>query len=258
MQPLIAAWGWRDACLALGIGYLLLLVPAMLLVTKPAPRAARTVAAGPSREVWRLRPAVSVAWIGAASIFCCVTMAVPIVHLVALLVDRGLSASVIGSLMMTVMLAASAGRIFFGMTADRIGALATYTIASTLQTAMVYWFVALDPLPSLYLLAAVFGFGYGGVMTTLLLCVRAAVPPRAAGLSTAVVTMLAWGGMGIGGYQGGYCFDLSGSYTASFASAALAGIVNLLLVGGLALHLRWHRRAGGWIFGGRPVPVGGP
>jgi predicted MFS family arabinose efflux permease len=155
------------------------------------------------------------------------------------------------------MLAASAGRIFFGMTADRIGALATYAIASTLQTAMVYWFVALDPLPSLYLLAAVFGFGYGGVMTTLLLCVRAAVPPRAAGLSTAVVTMLAWGGMGIGGYQGGYCFDLSGSYTASFASAALAGIANLLLVGGLALHLRWHRRAGGWIFGGRPVPVVG-
>jgi predicted MFS family arabinose efflux permease len=184
-------------------------------------------------------------------------MAVPIVHLVALLADRGLSAPVVGSLMMTVMLAASAGRIFFGMAADRLGALTAYAITSSLQTVMVYGFVALDPLPSLYLLAAVFGFGYGDVMTTMLLCVRAAVPPRAAGLSTAIVTLLAWGGMGVGGYQGGYCFDLSGSYATSFASAALAGIANLLLLAGLALHLRWHRRIGGWIFGGRPVPVGG-
>jgi hypothetical protein len=44
-------------------------------------------------------------------------------------------------------------------------------------------------------------------MTALVLCVRAAVPPRIAGSAMAVVGLLAWGGMGVGGYQGGYCFD---------------------------------------------------
>ena len=32
----------------------------------------------------------------------------------------------------------------------------------------------------------------------------------------AVVGLFAWGGMGLGGYQGGYCFDLTGSYAVSF------------------------------------------
>ena len=46
--------------------------------------------------------------------------------------------------------------------------------------------------------------------------------------------------MGLGGYQGGYCYDLTGSYTASFASAALAGAANLLVLSALAMHLRLH------------------
>jgi hypothetical protein len=58
----------------------------------------------------------------------------------------------------------------------------------------------------------------------------------------AVVGLFAWGGMGFGGYQGGYCFDLTGSYSISFLSAVLAGGANLLVVGGFVLHRRWHAR----------------
>jgi uncharacterized protein (DUF3820 family) len=78
-------------------------------------------------------------------------------------------------------------------------------------------------------------------MTTLLLCVREAVPARSAGISTAVIMLLAWAGMGFGAYQGGYCYDLTGDYTVSFANAAIGGIGNLAIVAGLALHLRRPR-----------------
>jgi len=62
-----------------------------------------------------------------------------------------------------------------------------------------------------------------------------------------VVSLLAWGGMGLGGYQGGYCFDLTGSYALSFLGAALAGVVNLAVIGALALHLRWHPAIAAWM-----------
>jgi MFS family permease len=165
-------------------------------------------------------------------------MAVPLVHLVALAADRGFSLSLAGSLLTTVMFAGVAGRLAFGTIADLIGPLKSHALASALQTATVFWFVTLDSLPSLYLLAVVFGLGYSGVMTTLLLCVREAAPARSAGTATAVVSLLAWAGMGVGAYQGGYCYDATGDYAMSFANAAIGGIVNLTVVAALALHMR--------------------
>jgi hypothetical protein len=71
--------------------------------------------------------------------------------------------------------------------------------------------------------------------------------------------LLAWGGMGIGGYQGGYCFDQTGSYAVSFLFAVLAGIGNLMVIGALALHLRWHARIVAWLRRTMPVsPVAVP
>jgi len=107
----------------------------------------------------------------------------------------------------------------------------------------LYGFVVFSGLGTLYGLALLFGFGFGGVMTTLLLCTRAAVPARQSSRAIALVTLFAWLGMGLGGYQGGYCFDLTGTYAASFGSAALAGVANLLVLAGLGLHLHSYRRA---------------
>ena len=241
VQPLIEAFGWRQAYLMLGIAYLLLLVPAMLLVTKP-PKIDAPAGGVTPREAraWSLPPAVSVGWLGFAAIFCCASMAVPVVHLVSFLADSGRPVAISGSLIITVMLAASVGRIGFGLIADRLGALPSYALAVFMQSVTVYWFVEFKSLTALYALGVAFGFGYGGVMTALILSVREAVPARSVGLSTAIVGLLAWGGMGLGGYQGGYCYDLTGSYTASFASAAFAGAANLLVLSALAVHLRWH------------------
>jgi MFS family permease len=213
----------------------------MWLITKP--RATSGAASPTNRQDargWTLPPAISVGWLGLAATFCCASMAVPIVHLVSYLGDSGRPAAIAGSLVLTVMLSASAGRVGFGLIADRLGALPSYALAVFLQSITVYWFVELQSVAALYVLATAFGFGYGGVMTALILSVREAVPARSAGISTAVVGLLAWGGMGLGGYQGGLCYDLSGNYDASFASAALAGVANLIVLGALALHLRWH------------------
>ena len=78
-----------------------------------------------------------------------------------------------------------------------------------------------------------FGFTFAGVMTCLIICAREASPLRMAGLSVSLVLAAAWLGMGVGGYQAGYFFDLTGDYTVSFGNAAISGVINLLFIGGL-------------------------
>jgi MFS family permease len=242
LQSLLDVMTWRQAVVVLGSVYLLVFAPAVALITKPP--MLRPGSAAPGRQGgWALPPVVSVTVLSLAAILCCMCMAVPLVHLLPLLVDAGRSPTTAASIMLTVMLSGSLGRISFGLIADRIGSLASYAVASALQTATVYWFVTLQDLPSLYGLAVIFGFGFSGVMTSLILCIRDAVPPRAAGLSTALVTMFAWFGMGSGGYLGGYCFDLSGTYSTSFAGAVAFGTAHLVVVLGLGLAL-WLRRPG--------------
>ena len=86
-------------------------------------------------------------------------------------------------------------------------------------------------------LAILFGLGFSGVMTCIWVCVREMTPPKSGGLSLGIVSLFGWIGMGLGGYLGGLFFDLTGDYTFSYASAALAGVVNLMILGSLLLYV---------------------
>ena len=92
-------------------------------------------------------------------------------------------------------------------------------------------------------LAVIYGFGYAGVMTGILVCVRILTPFAKRASALGIVMVFAWLGHGIGAYQGGFLFDLSGGYTLTYASAALAGIINLLIVGSLYVTITRRRSA---------------
>jgi hypothetical protein len=70
-------------------------------------------------------------------------------------------------------------------------------------------------------------------MTCLSLCVRQAVPASRFGGAIGAVMMVAWAGMASGGYLGGVLFDVSLSYTPSFALAGISGVLNLAVIGAL-------------------------
>jgi MFS family permease len=137
------------------------------------------------------------------------------------------------------MLTGALGRLIFGRIADRYGFLQSYMLASLGQTAFVFWFVQAPTLASLYAIAVGFGLCFGGVMTGFLLTIRSLVPSRMAGTAMALASLFAWIGMGLGGYFGGFLFDWTGTYTASFAGAAVAGTINVIIL--LALHVRLNR-----------------
>jgi MFS family permease len=246
-QALDAAYGWRNATTILAAAFLVLFVPIMMLIRKPP---SAPVGAGPSaapvRASWPLHPALGVALIGVAALFCCGTMGVPSVHLVSYAITAGQSPSVAATIIGVTMIAGCVGRIGAGFVVDRIGALAAYAIMSAVQTAGAYAFVQTTSPWALGAIGIVYGLGFGGVMTGMVCAVRDAAPPRAIGLAMAVVALLAWAGMGAGGYQGGLCFDLTGSYELSFTLAAAAGLANLATIALLAALIRLRRPQPSW------------
>ena len=178
-----------------------------------------------------------------AVLFCCICMSVPLMHLVPLIQDRGIALDDAASVVFVMLLAGVLGRIAFGKLADLIGPMRAYWTASCWQTLLVFVFVQLETLDSFYLFAIVYGFGYSGVMTGIIICCRVMMPLSRRASALGIVTLFAWLGHGLGGYQGGLFFDLTGNYTLSYANAVLAGVINLVIVGSLYFTISRRRAA---------------
>jgi MFS family permease len=242
--PLIASTvmadtGWRDAWLYLGLAYLVVGVPLALLVRNPPQTETLAHQASANRSPEQtppVSPGEALAWTCTAVIFCCICMAIPMIHVPALVGDLGLDVERSASVLTVIMLSGAVGRLIFGRITDRVGPLSSYILASFGQTALVFWFVQAPSLASLYPVAVVFGLCFGGVMTGFLLTIRSLVPTRIAGTAMALVYLFGWIGMGLGGYFGGLFFDWTGTYVTSFALAAAAGAVNIAIL--IALFVR--------------------
>ena len=246
MALLIGALGWRDALLSVGLTMLVLLISLAMLIKQPPKHttSSDTVAAddllADTGDTGLIAPNAIALWLGAAAILCCTCMAVPLMHLVPLMQDRGISLEDAGSVLFVMLIVAIAGRIAFGKLADMIGAIRAYWIASCFQTVLVFFFIQIDTLHGYYIFAVIYGFGYAGVMTGILVCVRVLTPLSNRASVLGIVLFFAFMGHAIGGYQGGFFFDLTGNYTLTYANAAFAGILNLILIG--ALYITTNRR----------------
>ena len=243
---LIGALGWRDALMSVGITMLVLLISLAMLIKQP-PKISTGLDAGSTdnslidgADTTLIPPNTFAVWLGAAAFLCCICMSVPLMHLVPLMQDRGLSLEDAGSVLLVMLTVAIVGRIVFGKLADMIGAIRTYWIASCWQTVLVFFFLQVDTLQGYYIFAIIYGFGYAGVMTGVLIYARVLTPTSKRASVLGIVLFFAYLGHGIGGYQGGYFFDLTGNYTLTYANAAMAGILNLILVG--ALYFTTNRR----------------
>jgi MFS family permease len=178
---------------------------------------------------------VVISTLSAGIILCCICMSVPLMHLVPLIQDRGFAPESAGSVIFVMLLVAIFGRLAFGKLADMIGAVPAYMTATAWMTLMVFGFVYIESLETFYVYSIFYGFGYAGVMTGVLVSIRVLTPPSRRASAFGIVTMFGWFGHAIGGYQGGVLYDLTGDYTASYAVAAIAGILNLIIVSRLLI-----------------------
>jgi len=228
---LIENSGWQSALTYLGVIAAVTLVPLSFLMREP-PKVDATAggavdgASIPSSKL--LLPALSIAVLG-----CCAGMAVPLMHLVPLIQSVcGVGAEAGGPLLL-LLVTAIAGRIFFGRLADIIGPLRAWMAATAWQTALMLGFMLLGSMQAFWYFVPLYGFGYGGVMTGVLVSVRALTPQSRRASATGIVLSFAWMGHALGGWQGGLSFDLTGVYFWAFANATIFGLINLTIIGAI-------------------------
>ena len=238
---LILSYGWQSAYIYLALIYISISLPISLLIKESPWRVdARSDAISDERHFPLSEKAV-VAWISFAVIFCCVCMSVPIMHLVPLLTDKGFSLEFSTFVLMLLMICGAFGRIFGGMLGDYIGALPGYFLMSLGQTIFVVWFPHLVSPLGIYVVAALFGFTYSGVMSSILVCTRMMVSAKFGARAMSLTSFFGWIGMGLGGFLGGYLFDIYGDYTWAFTIAGISGFINLIVLSFFFLQIRRKR-----------------
>jgi MFS family permease len=229
LAPVLAGPGWRTALVGLAaITILTLPVLAWLLRAGPPGRAhAGTAAFRPQTD---LSPNLVTAALCLAGVACCVAMAMPQVHIVALCVDAGFGA-VVGGQMLALMLAGGVvSRLTFGMIADRLGGLRAALIGAALQGLSLVLYLFSDGLTSLYIVSLVFGLSQGGIVPSYALVVREYLPPAQAGARVGLVMMGTIIGMALGGWLTGEIHDRTGSYDAAFLNGIGWNLLNLTVL----------------------------
>ncbi|MBO21954.1 MAG: MFS transporter [Rhodospirillaceae bacterium] len=239
---LIAAVGWRQTALIYGLFALGTMLPlAMILRQRPpasgtagARRTAETQDDLPVRAP--LSPRSVQILLSAASIGCCVAMSLPLAHIVSHVGDLGYNPAR-GAEVLSVMLGCSALASFFGVgfLGGRYGGLRAILVFSSTQAALLLALAFVNSLPTVYLAAALFGLGYGGILPCYPVIVRELLPEYEAGRRTGLILLCAGGGMALGSWLGGYVFDLTGGYRIAFLIGVGFNIANLAILGGLSL-----------------------
>jgi MFS family permease len=232
IEHFIAAVGWRQTHIGIGVFCLVTMLPLALFLRrrasaqKPAIEAAST---GNANQAIGLSPNVTHGLLTFAGLCCCVAMSMPQVHLVAWCVDLGYGPAR-GAEMLSLMLGFGvASRLVFGWVLDKIGGLPTLLLSSILQAIALALYLPFDGLVSLYVVSAVFGLVQGGIVPSYAVIIRELFPAKEAGfrVSLAISTTLA--GMALGGWLSGAIYDWTGSYQAALVNGIGWNLVNMAI-----------------------------
>ena len=181
----------------------------------------------------RLPPNLTMALLTAAIFCCCVTMSIPLAHIVAYCGDIGIGATQ-GAAMLSLQLAAGVvAQQLWGWAGDRLGGLRTVLSASAGMAAAMAGFLLTQDEVGLFSISAVFGLAFGGLIPGYILAVREIFPAAEATWRIPVVMFPGALGMAAGGWLAGVIYDGFGFYAPAFAAGLLFNLVNLAIVGTL-------------------------
>jgi MFS family permease len=226
--------GWQAMMLAYAAVVLVVILPTLLLL-RPVPvqsiAQSGAHAGGRRGTVLGLRPNLVQALLCVAGFCCCIPMAVPSAHLVALCGDIGI-APAHGAAMLSVLLgAAFISRQFWGAMADRIGGLRTVLVASSCQAVAIAAFLLTQNELGLFAISAAFGLGFSGIIPSYSVAIRDLFPSSEASWRIPTLLFTAMSGMAFGSWFAGALYDRFGFYAPAFAAGVLFNAANLLIIG---------------------------
>lgn len=249
---MIFYWDWQTAYLVLSINMTICLTLSCLLIRNhpadmglapygdpaalapprlvPPPAVPAAQPAPSSGSLWgtvlRMESFWTMCWI---NFFCCMCHSIPLVHVVSFAQRAGLSAFTAAWVLAIMNVSSIVGRIYWGLFADRYGGRLALMLTLFLQGALILWLInAQDPV-LFFLYALLWGFGYGGVGTQYGIVSREIYGARLFGPGYSGQNGFAMVGMALGGFIGGYLYDLSGNYVTSWMLSFVSGVISSLL-----------------------------
>lgn len=169
----------------------------------------------------------------------CVGHSIILAHIVSMAIVKGVSGMEAAGVLGTLAGASAVSRFASAILAARFGGRILLTIALIGQSAPIFILFFAQEAWVFYLFALIFGLCYGGEMVGFPIINRqlfGAAAPLGTIYSFQMVG--AGTGMALGGWLGGFLFDVSGAYTWSIAAAILTTCLGIPL----ALALPRHRR----------------
>jgi MFS family permease len=230
-------FGWQATMLGFAFVVAAAIVPLALFLSPPPPPSFVEPASGALHRSRALGlPANLVhTLICAAAFLCCVPMAIPAGHLVALCSDLGIAAGR-GAAMLSVLLGcAFVSRMFWGWAADRIGGLGAVLAGSACQAAAIAAFAVTQDEAGLFAVSAAYGLGFSGIIPAYVVAIREHFPSAEASWRVPTMFFAGMSGMAFGGWFAGALYDHFGFYAPAFVAGALFNLANLALIGFLVL-----------------------
>lgn len=253
-QYLIDTFGWAKAFLIMGIGSGVLLAPCCWLVrSKPAdiglkpygedePAASAKAKAKPKpahppiffrsdvpdffKYAMHTSPFILMPLIHMAG---CISHAIPLTQMVVMATDKGVNPLAAASVLGIANGVSVAARFGAPIVAEKIGGRKALMIFITLQAAAILWLLPARDVWLFYTFAIFFGLGYGGEMTPFPVLSRQFYGTAPIGRVYGFQSMLAQFGMGIGGFLGGFLYDIFGNYSVAILTATGMGLVAVVL-----------------------------
>ena len=220
---------------------------------EPKTPAQSGVATGGLGEVLRKRPVwllIAIHHVG------CVGHSIILAHIVSMAIVKGVSGMEAAGVLGTIAGASAVSRFASAILAARFGGRILLTAALIGQSAPIFILFFAHESWTFYMFALIFGLCYGGEMVGFPIINRQLFGAGAPLSTIYSFQMVGAGtGMALGGWLGGFLFDLSGAYTWSVAAAILTTCVGIPL----ALALPRHKKppASGKKAAMKPVPVAG-
>lgn len=245
---LIAAFGWRDAYLIIGIVSLVVIV-ALAQLMKRDPQGIDLLSDGdshyrrsstsltesrslPLRTAARTIQFWTICLAEFAIFFCLLTT---IVHIVPHARDQGLPPTFAAAVLSTIGAVSMLGRIVMGAANDRIGGKRSLSICFIILISSLVWLQMAGNAWMLFFFAVIYGFAHGGLFTVMSPMVAELFGTGSHGLLFGTILFSGTIGGSVGPLLAGYVFDVTGSYRVAFIALTALALMGLALIRSLRL-----------------------
>jgi MFS transporter, OFA family, oxalate/formate antiporter len=240
---LIAAYGWRNTYIILGVVFIVLLVAAaqamrldpgeMGLLPDNDPYEPSTPGSDsrdpgmPLKEIVRTKQFWAINLAEFCSFFCVLTI---VVHIVPHAIDRGLAPGIAAGVISAIGGMSIIGRLVLGSASDRIGGKRALMICFVILFISFIWLQVAGSAWMFFLFAVVYGFAHGGLFTVVSPTVAELFGTGSHGLLFGIVLFSGNIGGSISPFLAGRLFDVMGSYRIIFFLLAVMSAIGFVLI----------------------------